>query len=83
MSVVTTVSAFYLPACVMVILYYKVVIGLRKRAKLVLLYSKQIKLYHLYATQAFDIALSTNGIYTFISTQNVDAKRGIHCIFTI
>ena len=33
MSVVTTVSAFYLPASVMVILYYKVFDGLRKRAR--------------------------------------------------
>ena len=33
MSVVTTVSAFYLPASVMVILYYKVFDGLKKRAR--------------------------------------------------
>ena len=33
MSVVTTVSAFYLPASVMIILYYKVYDGLRQRAR--------------------------------------------------
>merc|ERR1719223_124543 len=34
MSVITTLAAFYLPACVMVILYYKVYVGLQKRAKM-------------------------------------------------